>query len=106
MSAAEEGLHELRHEVRAGDQVVQAVRRAGLEQQHGDGGQDQDGEGGDHGHAKAMGPDCGGDAGHFVAPIRVVSRRRHESCRPHHPRTVTPTTGHLSSTRQTQSTGN
>ena len=57
MSAAEEGLHELRQEVGAGDQVVQAVRRAGLEQQQGGGGQDQDGEGGDHGEATAMGPD-------------------------------------------------
>ncbi len=40
------------------------------------------------------------------APITVVSRRRNTSCRPHHPRTVTTTTGHLSSTRQTHWTWN
>ena len=40
------------------------------------------------------------------APITVVSRRRNKSCRPHHPHTVTTTTGHLSSTRQAHRTWN
>jgi len=50
--------------------------------------------------ATAIGPNGVGDAGHIVAPDALWSRRRNTSCRPHRPRTVTPTTGHLSSRRQ------
>src|SRR6478736_9849734 len=55
--------------------------------------------------ATAMGPNGVGDAGHFVAPDALWSRRRNTSCRPHRPRTVTPTTGHLSSRRQATRAG-
>src|SRR5206468_10591572 len=50
--------------------------------------------------ATAMGPKGGGDAGHFVAPDACGPADETHRARPHRARTVTPTTGHLSSRRQ------